>query len=187
MTWNAVETTRAARYSGGVIALHWLTVVLIVAVYASMELREFFPKGSVPRETLKTLHYILGLTVFTLVAVRILAHLVSVKPLILPQPPAWQIVAARVMHVALIAFMIAMPLLGWLILSAEGDPIPFWGLELPPLVAPDKDFAEQLEEIHETLGNVGYVLIGAHAAAALIHHYLLRDNTLSRMLPRRVA
>jgi cytochrome b561 len=83
--------------------------------------------------------------------------------------------------------MIAMPILGWLILSAEGDPIPFWGLELPPLTAPDKEFAEQLEEVHETIGNVGYFLIGAHAAAALFHHYVMKDNTLIRILPGRSA
>jgi cytochrome b561 len=93
--------------------------------------------------------------------------------------------AARLVHLALIVFMIAMPILGWLILSAEGDPIPFWGFELPALTGPDKAFAEQMEEVHETVGNIGYFLIGAHAAAALFHHYLVADNTLIRMLPRR--
>jgi len=29
----------------------------------------------------------------------------------------------------------------------------------------------------------GYYLIGLHALAALLHHYLIRDNTLQRMLP----
>ncbi|WP_370300565.1 cytochrome b/b6 domain-containing protein, partial [Rheinheimera baltica] len=32
-------------------------------------------------------------------------------------------------------------------------------------------------------GTLGYVLIGVHAVAALFHHYILRDTTLSRMLP----
>jgi cytochrome b561 len=95
--------------------------------------------------------------------------------------------AARLIHIALLAFMIAMPILGWLILSGEGDPIPFWGLQLPALTGPDKALAEQAEEIHETVGNVGYFLIGAHAAAALFHHYVIKDNTLLRMLPGRSA
>ena len=185
MTAAATYTASPTRYADSVITLHWVTALLIVAVYVSMELREFFPKGSAPREGMKTLHYMLGLTVFALVAVRIVSHVLSTRPAILPSPPAWQLLAARVMHVALIAFMIAMPILGWLILSAEGHAIPFWGFELPPLVASDKPFAKEIEEIHETLGNVGYYLIGAHAAAALLHHYVLGDNTLQRMLPRR--
>jgi cytochrome b561 len=173
------------RYATPVIVLHWLMFLLIVVSYASIELREFFPKESAPREALKSLHYMIGLTVLALVIARIIARFSYVIPRILPPPPRWQEMAARLIHLALFIFMIAMPVLGWLILSAEGDPIPFWGLELPPLVSPDKEFAEQAEEIHETVGNIGYFLIGAHAAAALFHHYVVRDNTLARMLPRR--
>ena len=65
------------------------------------------------------------------------------------------------------ASVIVMPLLGWLALSAAGKPVPFFGLELPPLTTPDKDFAHTIEEIHETIGTIGYYLVGAHAAAAL--------------------
>lgn len=175
------------RYAAPVIALHWLIFLLIVISYASIELREFFPKGSAPREAMKSLHFMIGLTVLALVVARIAARFLSPTPRILPPPPHWQEIAARLVHLALLVFMIAMPVLGWLILSAEGDPIPFWGLELPPLIAPDKALAEQVEEIHETIGNVGYFLIGAHAAAALFHHYVVRDNTLVRMLLRRSA
>jgi cytochrome b561 len=81
--------------------------------------------------------------------------------------------------------MLGMPLAGWTILSAEGDPIPFFGLELPPLVGPDKDFAHQVEELHELGGTIAYWLIGLHALAALFHHYVLKDGVLLRMMPRR--
>lgn len=89
------------------------------------------------------------------------------------------------MHLALYVFMLAMPLLGWLLLSAEGEPVPFFGLELPALVGPDPALADSVEELHETIGTVGYYLVGLHAAAALFHHYFQRDNTLLRMLPQR--
>jgi cytochrome b561 len=78
-----------------------------------------------------------------------------------------------------------MPILGWLTLSAKGKVIPFFGLELPPLIGADKALARSLEDIHETIGTLGYYLIGLHAAAALFHHYITHDNTLWRMLPRR--
>jgi cytochrome b561 len=78
-----------------------------------------------------------------------------------------------------------MPLLGWLALSAKAKVIPFFGLYLPALLAPDKALGHSLGEIHETIGTIGYYLIGLHAAAALFHHYVMRDDALRRMLPRR--
>ena len=89
------------------------------------------------------------------------------------------------MHLALYVLMIGMPLLGWLLLNAEGKPAPFFGLELPLLVDKDPVLAERLEELHEFGAVAGYWLIGLHAAAGLFHHYFSRDNTLTRMLPGR--
>lgn len=89
------------------------------------------------------------------------------------------------MYLALYTFLIVMPLLGWLMLSAEGKVVPFLGLEFPALIGPDKLLGGKLEEIHETIGTIGYYLIGLHAAAALFHHYFMRDDTALRMLPSR--
>jgi cytochrome b561 len=170
------------RYGKLTIALHWFMLALLAAVYACIELRELFPRGSDPRNLLKTWHFMLGLSVFALVWVRLAARFAGGTPPITPAPAALQALAGKVVHVALYALMIAMPIGGWLILSAEGEPVPFWGLTLPPLVAPNEGLAELIEEIHETAGTVGYWLIGLHAAAALFHHYVLRDDTLRRML-----
>lgn len=173
------------RYSRLSIALHWFMLMLIAATYACIELREFFPRGSDLREGLKTWHFMLGLSVLMSVLVRIAARFLATAPPIVPAPPVWQHWLAKLVHLALYLLMIGMPIAGWMILSAEGKPVPFFGLELPALVGPDKSLAEWVEEIHETAGLVGYYLIGLHAAAALFHHYLVRDNTLLRMLPRR--
>ena len=173
------------RYGRASIILHWITLALLVGVYACIELRELYPRGSDPREALKTWHFMLGLTVFILVWVRLAARLIGTTPAIVPPVPRWQRAIAVVVEVALYALMIALPLLGWLILSAEGDAIPFFGLEFPALTAPDKPLAERVEEVHETLATIGYFLIGLHAAAALFHHYVQRDNTLRRMMIAR--
>lgn len=174
-----------SRYSSASIAMHWLMLLLLAGVYACIELRELYPKGSDPREALKSWHFTLGLTVFALVWLRLALRLASPTPPIEPTPPGWQNILAKIMHIALYALMIAMPLAGWLILSGEGKPIPFWGLDLPALMGKNKELAHTLEEIHETAGLVGYYLIGLHAAASLFHHYLVKDNTLVRMLPGR--
>lgn len=164
------------------IALHWLMLALLAAVYAAILLRENYPRGSEIREAFKAWHFTLGLSVFVLVWLRIVARLVSPVP---HGPSSWDTRIAMVVHVALYGLMVAMPILGWLALSADGKPVPFFGLDLPALTGPDKALADQVEEVHETLGTVGYWLVGAHAAAALFHHYVLRDGTLRRMLPGR--
>jgi cytochrome b561 len=172
------------RYGWLSIALHWLVLLLLVAVYATIELRGQFPKGSDAREAMKAWHFMLGLSVFVVVWLRLgIQATAGPVPPVRPEPPRWQALAAKLMHVALYAFMIAMPLLGWLLLSAEAKPIPFFGLYLPALTGENKQLADTVKEIHESVGEAGYWLIGLHAAAALFHHYFLRDNTLRRMLP----
>jgi cytochrome b561 len=166
-------------------SLHWLMLLLIVAVYACIELRVLYPRGSDIREALKTWHFMLGLAIFALVWLRLLARFLVPVPEIVPRPPRWQLFVAHLTELAIYLFMIAMPLLGWAILSGENQSVPFFGVQLPALIGENKALAKQLEEIHETIGNVGYFLIGIHAAAALVHHYIQRDNTLVRMLPFR--
>ena len=53
------------------------------------------------------------------------------------------------------------------------------------LIGPDKALADSIEDLHKTIGELGYYLIGLHALAALFHHYFVKDNTLLRMLPER--
>lgn len=181
MSWK--NTT--GRYGTISIGLHWLMFLLLVAVYACIELREIYPKGTDPREALKSWHFMLGLSVLLLVCFRLIVRLLQPQPGIQPQPAPWQRYLATFFHLALYLFMFAMPVLGWLTLSGEGKPIPFFGLQLPALISENKDFAHDVEEIHELIGTIGYFLIGFHALAALVHHYWFKDNTLSRILPKR--
>lgn len=174
------------RYGSGLIALHWLTLLLLAAVYVLIELRGIFPRGSAGRAAMMQWHFMLGLTVLVLLPIRLALRAAGgTPPPIHPPMPAWQERLAKLMHLALYAFLLAMPVLGWCTLSAQGKVIPFFGLELPALLGADKHLGHQLEEIHETIGTIGYYLIGLHAAAALFHHYWIRDNALRRMLPRR--
>lgn len=180
------DTTTTARYSGTVIALHWLMLLLMVGSYATIEFREFFEKGTPIREGLKTVHFSLGITILVLVLARIVSRLRSETPPILPTPPASQALVAKLVHLALYALMLVMPILGLLILSGAGKAIPFFGLfTLPPLIGENKELADTLKEIHETFGKVGYALIGLHAVAAIYHHRVVHDNTMLRMMPKK--
>ena len=54
---------------------------------------------------------------------------------------------------------------------------------MPIAAAKDPELQHNLKSVHEFIANAGYFLVGLHAAAALFHHYIVRDNTLERMLP----
>lgn len=167
------------------IGLHWFTVLLFVAAYATIELREVFPKDSAPREMMKSWHYMAGLSIFAVAWLRLILRALTQSGSQFEATSGWQAWASKVTHVALYALMFVLPLLGWLTLSANGDTIPFFGFNLPALIGPNDRIAEFFEESHEVIAKIGYGLIGIHSLAALVHHYVLRDSTLSRMLPTR--
>lgn len=173
------------RYAKLPIAFHWITLLLIIAVYACIELRVFYPKGSEIRDGLKHWHYMLGITLWGLTLIRLAVRWFN------PAPPkdssinTLQRFAASSVHFLLYALLVIMPLLGWALLSAEGKPLIWFGLQLPSLIGVNEDLAKQLKEIHATMGTFGYFLMGFHALAALFHHYVKQDNTLLRMLPAR--
>jgi cytochrome b561 len=173
------------RYGSLSITLHWLMFILMASVYASIELRVLFPKGSDPREAMKALHFMLGLCVLLLVILRIYARVSAPSPAIKPALTYMQNAVAKAGHLVLYALMIILPVLGWLTLSAAGKPIPFFGIELPALITANKALAKTLKELHETIAVVGYYLIGLHILAALYHHYFKKDNTLTRILPSK--
>ncbi|WP_340676805.1 cytochrome b [Paraglaciecola sp.] len=168
-------------YSPISVWLHWLMLILLAGVYSAIELRVMFERGSEARDLIKTAHYLLGLSVFILVWLRLLARLVT------PTPErecygAFQQWSAKLMFIALYTLMIAMPMLGWALVSAEGHIIDIFSWQLPQLLDQNKELAGQIEEIHETIGTAGYFLIGIHALAGLFHHFVKKDETLRRML-----
>lgn len=170
-----------SRYSPILIGLHWFMFILLIAVFTTIEIRSLFPRGSDPRELVKALHFMFGIVVLLLVVVRLGVRLSSPTPAIVPTPGIIENILAKIMHLSLYVFMIFMPIAGWIILSAEGHGVPFFGLELPPLIDKNEALAEQVEEIHKLVGEIGYYLIGLHVLAGLFHHYVKRDNTLKRI------
>jgi cytochrome b561 len=171
------------RYGRGVRILHWLTALLLVGVYLLIEQRNLFPRGSGPRALMMQGHFWLGLSVFAFAAWRVLLRSRQAAPPITPLPPAWQAWFARAMHLLLYAFLLAMPLLGLATAWSDGKVllVPFTDIALPPLLAPDKPLAHRLEDLHGTIGEAFYWVIGLHIVAALYHHFWVRDDTLARM------
>ncbi|MBT9539501.1 cytochrome b/b6 domain-containing protein [Thiobacillus sp.] len=168
------------RYPALLIALHWLTALAVVIAYASSgnpaESHDLFDA------LIGQVHVISGLAVFALVALRLPARLLLGTPAALPAP-RWQARLARAAHIALYALMLLVPLAGWAALADETATFTLAGGIALPLPDAHASWVEWLGETHETLGNAFIWLAGLHALAALVHHNLLRDATLLRMLP----
>jgi len=170
-------------YTRTAIALHWLMALLVFVA---------FPVGVVAHEMalspdklrLLSYHKWLGVTLFMLVLVR-LAWRAGHKPAPLADSlPAWQRIAAQFVHVMLYVLLVAIPLSGWLMSSAKGFQTVYLGvLPLPDLLAKDKVLGDALAALHQLLNITLLVLVVAHVAAALKHHFIDRDATLARMLP----
>lgn len=171
------------KFSKFQIRLHWLTLILIAITYAAMELRGWFPKGSNTYLLMKETHYNVGVLVWFLMIIRLIIKHKYNDPAIIPPPPAWQMMAAKIMHILLYISFLALPLLGITIMAYGGKDWSFLSFNIAPFVTPDGETKSLIKDIHETLANVGYFLIAAHAGAALFHHYVQKDNTLLRMIP----
>jgi cytochrome b561 len=172
------------RYGTVSITLHWVMALLMVSVYATIELHEAY--GRTPTGAMfENWHTMLGFFILFLVVLRLGLRFAQATPAITPPLGNWQHKLAALMHVALYAFMLVMPVIGWVLLSAEGHDVMFLGLQLPALAATDRAYADTVAEVHEVIGTLGYYMVGLHAVAALFHHYFVKDNTLVRMLPQK--
>lgn len=174
---------KRTRYDGFHIALHWLIAVLIVCAFGLA-----LYLGSLPLSPLKfrlySYHKWLGISVLILVLVRLLWRTARGVPDPLPGQPRWQLAVAAATHHTLYLLMIVIPLVGWAMSSAKGVPVVLFGvLPLPNWVPVNHDLGETLETVHKVLAWILAAIVALHAAAAIKHHVIDKDDTLRRMLP----
>ena len=175
----------STHYTATAKSLHWLMALLIFGLLA---LGFYMADLPLSPEKLQfySWHKWAGVSVFVLVWLRLFWRLTHRPPAFAASLSATQQTLAHLGHLALYLLMIAIPVSGWLMSSAKGVQTVWFGvLPLPDLLGRDKALGKQLEELHSAL-NIGLlVLIGGHAAAALFHHLVHKDDTLRRMLPAR--
>lgn len=165
------------------IALHWLSFLIVLGMAIAGLVMVELPNGPFKLQVY-ALHKSFGLSVLGLTALRLLWRLFGATPRPLGNAPAWQEFLARATHGALYALLLLVPLSGWWFNSTSGFPLRWFGLvSLPKLGAFDPVLKAQARETHEILFWVLAALVAIHAAAALWHHYRIRDRTLARMLP----
>jgi cytochrome b561 len=175
----------SSRYTGVAIALHWLIAIAIVASFAVGLYMHDLPL-SPQKLKIYSWHKWAGVTIFLCVVLRLVWRLLHRPPELPSAMPAWQRKAAEATHVLLYLLMFAVPLSGWLMSSAKGFQTVWFGvLPLPDLLDKNKELGDLLQEVHELLNFTMAGLVLAHLGAALKHHFIDRDDILTRMLPFR--
>jgi cytochrome b561 len=171
------------QYTRTAVTLHWLIALLILAA---------FPLGlymhDLPLSPFKlriySYHKWIGITVLLLAIVRVTWRTTHRPPAMPATMKNWEKFAAESVHYLLYALIFAVPFSGWLMSSAMGFQTVWFGvLPLPDLVGKNKELADVLHEVHESLNYLMLGLVLAHMGAALKHHFIERDVVLIRMVP----
>jgi cytochrome b561 len=162
--------------------LHWLMAICILAMlFIGVGMVSTVMPKYVP---LLATHKTLGIAILVLALLRIAVRLRSGTPPLPRDLPEPMRLAARLSHLALYALMIAMPLLGWGMLSAGGYPVVlFWGIHLPPILPHSDALHTLLWNAHFTLAFAFFALILLHIAAGLFHALVRRDGVFESMAP----
>jgi cytochrome b561 len=178
MAWH----NTAERFGLGPRLLHWMIAILVIVALVFIETRGYAPKGSALRSNLRVWHQQVALVAFILVWWRLALRLRNTPPPIRPAPPAWQHQISSVVHALFYVLLFVLPLLGIVMVQTDGRVVSLAGLSLPKFMATDKDLTHQLENIHAFLGDVMIGAIVLHVVAVLWHQFVVRDNTLRRMV-----
>lgn len=163
--------------------LHWLIAALIL-VMAILGLTMVNLPNTPTKVDVYALHKSLGITIFLLVLIRLGWRLRAGAPPPVAGTPALQHRAATGMHLLLYLLLLAMPLTGWLLNSATGFPLQWFGLvDLPAPFGRNEALLALFTNAHVLLFWTLALLVVLHAAAAVYHHLFVGDATLARMLP----
>ncbi|BCF88364.1 cytochrome b [Paraburkholderia largidicola] len=160
--------------------LHWTMAVLILAMlFIGVAM---VATVSHVHATLIALHRPLGVALLVLALIRVAVRWKNGSPSLPDDMPALQRFAAKASHLVLYGLFIAMPLIGWAMLSAGGYPVTLFGAwHLPAIVPRNVDLFALLRALHTWLTFALFATVLAHIAAALFHGLIRRDGVFSSM------
>ena len=171
------------RYPRLSIFFHWLIALLIIGAFA---LGSFMTDMKISPSKLQyyAWHKWLGVSILGLVALRLLARLLSGVPTYPYSMKKWETQLASATHIFLYVLMFAVPLSGYFYTSAAGIPVVYFKLiQLPTFIGPNPELKPILKELHEVLTTVLLIVVSLHVAAALKHLFIDKDGIFQRMFP----
>ncbi|SAK99311.1 type-b cytochrome [Caballeronia calidae] len=162
-------------------ALHWIMAICILAML-------FIGVGMVSTVrpdylTLVSIHKPLGVAILVLALIRLAVRITRGAPPLPADMPEPMKLAAYLSHYAFYALMIALPLLGYGMLSAADYPVVLLGVRVPSLLPHSNSLHTMLWNAHRFLALCFFALIVVHLAAALFHALVRRDGVFHAMAP----
>lgn len=177
------DTSPKHRYDGIAQLLHWVIAALIVTQFVLANLAEDAP-STMQKLAMFTRHKSFGMTVLMLAVIRLVWRLANPPPALPAGMKSYERNLAKLTHVVFYVLLFAIPLSGWLMSSARGFTVSWFGVfSWPDLIAKNQDTFELLKEVHETLAGTLFFVAILHILAALKHHFWNKDDVLKRMLP----
>lgn len=181
------------RYGDVAVIFHWLIALLIIGLLAIGKYMGSLDENDPIRYALTQWHKSFGITVLLLSVLRLLWRFTHKPPPELDSIPGWQQKAASGAHALLYILIIAIPMTGWIMVSASPlnlDTVLFNVIEwphLPPFASLEnrEEIAHAFHEYHELAANLLILILLAHIGAALKHHWVDKDATLLRMMPEK--
>jgi cytochrome b561 len=171
--------TSASPYDRGTIVLHWVTAILVVALWCLGQTIDWFPRGA-PKIAAISTHITGGIVLVVVLLARIFWRGSAGRHLP-PVDPGMMGVLSQLVHTALYLLLIAVVSVGISLEWLRGGTL-FGLFNLPGLTA-EHVVLRPFTGLHGLLANALLIVAGLHALAALAHHYVLRDGVLRRMMP----
>lgn len=164
-------------------SFHWLIAALVLGQLVLGKIADEMAL-SPQKLDLFVWHKSIGISILLLAILRLLWRIANAPPAPPPGIPRWETLLARLGHTLLYALIIAVPVSGWWISDSSRIPFKaFWTVPMPDWLPTDRSVQEAAEDVHGMLIIALLIVLAFHLAAALRHHFLLRNDTLRRMLP----
>ena len=171
------------RHDPMTIALHWVTALLVAMLWVIGQTVDVFPNGPL-RIDYRSVHIMLGVALGAVLIAR-LGWRLGRHETLPPIDHGILLAIARFTHWLLYALLIVAVILGVANVWVRGDVI-LNLFQVPAYEPGDRALVHLVGGWHALAANAVLIVAGVHAAAALFHHYVLRDATLQRMLPATV-
>lgn len=186
------KSTRSHRYTRTAVVLHWLIALMIIGQLIGGKVMMWLdPTGSllgISKFELFQLHKSFGFIILALSLFRLIWRLMHKAPPLPSGMKAYEKASAKLTHIGFYGFMIGLPLSGWAMVSVSSPRITtkvFDVLKVPDLPLPRSEAMEALtKNIHEYAAYLLIALLVLHIGAALKHHFVNKDDVLSRMVPQ---
>lgn len=175
-----VATPSRGRYDMMSRTLHWLTLVLLVAQFALGWLMPEADEIKVP-SGLVAWHIGVGASLLVVIVARVGWALVRRAPTPVDQSPELRAVA-NILHMALYALLILVPLLGWLNADGRGWVVKLAGVVQFPQISNPSSPDLSIGDLHSASATILLILIGVHVFAVLVHQNIFKDRLMRRML-----